>query len=50
MNTPEVLADKNQKQVGQLVSAERGELVTVCAGISAAGHFINPTFVFPRVL
>ncbi|KAG5867741.1 hypothetical protein JTB14_010151 [Gonioctena quinquepunctata] len=48
MNTPKV-ADKNQKQVGQWVSAERGELVTVCAGISAAGHIIPQTFVFPRV-
>ncbi|KAG5874499.1 hypothetical protein JTB14_009240 [Gonioctena quinquepunctata] len=49
MNTPKVLTVKNRKQVGQLISAERGELVTVCAGISTAGHIIPPTFVFPRV-
>lgn len=32
----------------KLVSAERGELVTECARLSAAGY-IPPTFVFPRI-
>ncbi|XP_046972441.1 uncharacterized protein LOC124539186 [Vanessa cardui] len=47
--TPKVLAPKCQKQVGQIVSAERGELVTFGGIISASGNTIPPLFVFPRV-
>ncbi|KAH9643097.1 hypothetical protein HF086_008813 [Spodoptera exigua] len=36
LSTPKVLAEKNQKQIGQLVSAERGELVTFGGIISAS--------------
>lgn len=36
------------KQVGQSVSAERGELVTFCAIINATGNTIPPVYVFPR--
>lgn len=49
LNTPKVLAEKNQKQIGQLVSAERGELVTFGGIISASGNTIPPLFIFPRV-
>lgn len=49
LNTQRVLAEKTQKQVGQLFSAERGELVTFGAFISANGNTIPPLFVFPRV-
>ncbi|XP_022909090.1 uncharacterized protein [Onthophagus taurus] len=49
LNTPRVLAEKTQKQVGQLVSAERGELVTFGGFICANGNTIPPLFVFPRV-
>lgn len=49
LNTPKVLAPKTQKQVGQIVSAERGELVTFGGIISASGNTIPPLFVFPRV-
>lgn len=49
LNTPRVLADKSQKQIGQLVSAERGELVTFGGIISASGNTIPPLFIFPRV-
>ncbi|XP_073956414.1 uncharacterized protein [Choristoneura fumiferana] len=49
LNTPKVLAEKNQKQIGQLVSAERGELVTFGGIISAGGNTIPPLFIFPRV-
>lgn len=49
LNTPRVLAEKNQKQIGQLVSAERGELVTFGGIISASGNTIPPLFIFPRV-
>lgn len=44
-----VVAQKGQKQVGQVTSAERGTLVTVCCGINALGNSIPPFFVFPRV-
>ncbi|GFR64707.1 tigger transposable element-derived protein 6-like protein [Elysia marginata] len=37
------------KRVGSVTSAERGELVTVVHGISAAGVVIPPMFIFPRV-
>lgn len=47
--TPKVLAPRCQKQVGQIVSAERGELVTFGGIISACGNTIPPLFVFPRV-
>lgn len=49
MSTPKVLAEKCQKQVGQLVSGERGELVTFGGIISASGNTIPPLFIFPRV-
>lgn len=44
-----VLALRGKKQVGSLTSAERGVLVTVETCISAAGVFVPPMFVFPRV-
>jgi hypothetical protein len=37
------------KQIGSLTSAERGQLVTLCASVSAGGQAIPPFFVFPRV-
>lgn len=46
---PKVLAAKGVKQVGNVTSAERGTLVTLCCGVSAGGTFIPPFFVFPRV-
>nr|CAI5823692.1 unnamed protein product [Callosobruchus analis] len=47
--TSKVLALKGKRQVGALSSAERGSLVTVVTCMSAAGHYIPPLFVFPRV-
>ncbi|KAK4887849.1 hypothetical protein RN001_004120 [Aquatica leii] len=49
MTTPKILAEKTQKQVGQIVSAERGEMVTFCSIVSAIGNTIPPIFIFPRV-
>ena len=46
---PKVIAKTGIKQIGSLVSAERGELVTLCAAISACGQALPPFFVFPRV-
>lgn len=44
-----VLATKGQKQVGQLTSAERGTLITMCGTINALGNSIPPVLIFPRV-
>ncbi|CAL1682568.1 unnamed protein product [Lasius platythorax] len=49
LNTPKVLAEKSQRQVGQIVSAERRELVTFGGIITGIGNTIPPIFVFPRV-
>lgn len=49
LQTPKVIAQSGKKQVGQIVSAERGELVTLCGIINAAGCSIPPALVFPRV-
>lgn len=44
-----VIAKKGAKQVGQITSAERGSLVTMCATVNAIGNKIPPFFIFPRV-
>lgn len=50
VQTPgKVLAAKGSKQVGQVTSAERGDLVTLCCIIDALGNSIPPFFIFPRV-
>lgn len=43
-----VIAEKGAKEVSQMVSAERGVLVTTCCIIAANGSFIPPAMVFPR--
>lgn len=47
--TPNVIAAKNTKQVSQATSGEKGVLVTTCCIINAAGGFLPPAMVFPRV-
>lgn len=42
-----VVARKGERQVGQIVSAERGTLVTMIGAIRANGSCIAPYFVFP---
>lgn len=44
-----VVAGKGTKQVGSVVSQERGTLVTLCCAANAIGNMIPPFFVFPRV-
>lgn len=46
---PKVIASKKDRQVGQVTSAERGTLVTVCFTINAIGNALPPFFIFPRV-
>lgn len=48
LDAPKVIAKTGTKQVGQAVSAERGELVTFCAIINGVGNTIPPVYVFPR--
>ena len=43
------MATKGAKQVGVIVSQERGSLVTLCCAVNALGNHIPPFFVFPRV-
>ena len=45
---PKVISEKGLKQVGQVTSRERGELVTVCGIVSATGVALPPAVVFPR--
>ena len=44
-----IIAMRGRKQVGVLTSAERGTLCTAVICMNAAGHFIPPMIVFPRV-
>lgn len=44
-----VIARRGYKQVGRIVSSERGTLVTLAVAVSALGNSIPPFFVFPRV-
>lgn len=44
-----IVAAKGVKQVGAIVSAERGTLVTVELAANAVGNTIPPMFVFPRL-
>lgn len=43
-----VVAAKGCKQVGQVTSRERGELVIMSAIVSATGISLPPIFIFPR--
>ena len=47
--TSKVLSEKGIKQVGQLTSAERGVLVTMCCCVNAVGAALPPAYIFPRV-
>lgn len=44
-----ILAKTGRRQVGGLVSAERGQLVTTEICMNVTGTFIPPLFIFPRV-
>ncbi|CAH2100603.1 unnamed protein product [Euphydryas editha] len=45
---PKVLSTKGKKQVGIIVSAERGQLTTVIGCCNAAGSFLPPFLIFAR--
>ena len=44
-----IIAETGCKQVGAVVSSQRGQLVTICCAIIATGNTVPPMFVFPRV-
>jgi hypothetical protein len=44
-----VVSLKGNRQIAALSSAERGSLVTLVTYMSAAGHFVPPLIVHPRV-
>lgn len=48
VQAPNVIAHTGMKQVGQCVSAERGQLITMCAIVNATGNTVPPVFIFPR--
>jgi len=43
-----IIARKGQKQVGRIVSGEKGRNITVVCSVSAVGSYVPPMFVFPR--
>ena len=48
VQAPHVIVSRGTKQVGQRVSAERGQLITMCGIGNAIGNFIPPDFIFLR--
>ena len=44
-----IIGRRGVKQIGAIISAERGTPVTVVGTVSASGNSIPPYFVFPRV-
>jgi hypothetical protein len=44
-----VIARRGCKQIGKLVPAERGKLVTLALAVSATGNTVPPFFIFTRV-
>ncbi|CAI6354301.1 unnamed protein product [Macrosiphum euphorbiae] len=49
VDPPNVVAQNGVRQVGQNVSAERGQMITACMTINAVGQSLPPVFIFPRV-
>lgn len=48
LQAPKVVAKLGARQVGQVVSSERGSMITVCMIVNAIGNTVPPVFVFPR--
>ena len=43
-----IIAKKGEKQVGKIVSAEKGRTVTAVCAVNAEGTYIPPALIFPR--
>lgn len=46
--TPKIVSPRGQKTVGKIVSAERGQTVSIVCCMSAAGLYVPPAIIFPR--
>jgi len=44
-----IVATKGKKNVGALISGEKGKTITVVCCVSATSTYIPPVFIFPRV-
>lgn len=44
-----IIAKKGKKNIGIISSAEKGKTITVVCCVSAAGHYVSPMFIYPRV-
>lgn len=44
-----IVAQRGKKFVGKITSAERGQLATVICAFNAAGTYVPPFFIFPRM-
>ena len=47
-NTPKVILRKGKRHVGKVVSADRGQNVTVVCSMSPTGIYVPPAIIFPR--
>lgn len=47
-NSGKILAEKGQKRIGFITSAERGQTTTIMCCISASGTYIPPLFIYAR--
>lgn len=45
---PQVLSHKGKRQIGALISAERGSLIICVMCMSAGGTFVPPLIIYPR--
>ena len=45
---PKVVAQKGQRSVGAITSAEKGKTITAICCMSATGHYVPPMLIFPR--
>ena len=44
-----ILVKKGKRQIGFIISTERGQTVTIICSNNAAESFVPPGFIFPRV-
>lgn len=43
-----IIAQTGQKQIGKIVSGERGSNITVVCSVNATGNYVPPMFIYPR--
>ncbi|KAJ2938063.1 hypothetical protein O0L34_g19386 [Tuta absoluta] len=45
---PKIISRRGKKQIGAMLSAKRGSLITIVTCMSPAGIFVPPMMIFPR--